>query len=216
MNKLFLLIKHEIYAYSHVYGIAKYMFFYFLMGILSLPMIATPGDISTFATLLIIIISILAMLSFSVLLIKKDVEDGSLDNLLIVGNTYNIAIAKVIALFIVVALPFTLITPIIVVIYNLAYLQAVKIFLGVLLLLIQLSSITILISVVQAYFYVNAHLISIIIIPLIVPGLIIMGLIIKSCDSIYYLLLLLTGISLVIFPVSIILIGYLLDNIYNN
>ncbi|KJV89015.1 ccmB family protein [Orientia tsutsugamushi str. UT76] len=214
MNRLLLLLKHEIYIYHKVYTIPQYVFIHAITAILALSMITTPQNLSTFGTLLTLIVYILAILNLSVFGIKKDLEDGSLDNLLIVENAYHITVAKIIGLFTVVIIPFILTIPIIAILYNLTCDQIAKL-LSSLLLFLQISSITTLTSIIQSYFYVNSYLISVIIIPLIIPGLIITGLIIEYSNNIENFLPILVGITLLFLSISVLLGEYLIKNIYN-
>ncbi|KJV55514.1 ccmB family protein [Orientia chuto str. Dubai] len=215
MNRLLLLLKHEVYIYYKVYTIPQYIFIHSLTVILALSMITTPQNLSIFGILITLIVYILAILNLSVFGLKKDLEDGSFDNLLIVESTYNIAITKIIGLFTVVIIPFFFTIPIITILYNLTYIQVINLLSSVLLLL-QICSITTLISIIQSYFYVNSYLISIIIIPLIIPGLIVTGLIIEHSSNIENLLFILVGITLLFLSISILLGEYLINNIYNH
>lgn len=216
MRKLILLLKYELNLYMRIHNLSSYIFIYSLMAIFAMSMITSPHNLSYFGLLITLIIYVLTTLNITTTNIKRDLEDGSLEGLLLTINVYSIVIVKIMSLFIAVIIPFMISVPIISIIYNISWWELTTFTISSLLLFLQIASVVTLISAVQSYFFYNSHFAAITTIPLIIPGLIITGLIIESSYDVLYLELITLGITLIILPISIILCTFLINNIYNN
>lgn len=214
MQKLLKLIYFEIITQNKINNLVKYLFIYFLFGIVSITLVNNYEDIKNFGIMFTLISIPLSLMGFTFTIFKNNLEDGNLEFLLVSYFPGEIIFAKIVSLSInscfncFLSVPFIYIffKPSIIILSTLMLVFPLLIFLS--------SALLILISIIQAYFKTNTNILPLLIMPLLIPAIIISGFIIHSSSD-AFLLYILAGLDLILIPLLFILSKYLLKNIYN-
>ena len=208
------LICQELLIQNKVFNIIKYTLIFFLFCSLSITLINTHDNIQIFGAIFSVICIPLAFISLSTQIIKPDIEDGTLEILLISSSSLKIVLSKYITLFICTSLSFALTAPLIYIVYNIKTDIFLIVLASAFLLLLLSSALIMLIAAIQGYFRTNTNFLSVLIMPLLIPSIILSGVLIQNTADVHLLLIML-GINLVIIPPTLYLSSYLVENIYN-
>ncbi len=208
------LIYQEITVQNKIYNLIKYTLVFFIFCCLSITLINSHENIQIFGTVFSVVCIPLAFISISNNLIKPDIEDGSIELLLISFSPNAIILAKYLALCCCCTFSFILTAPLIYIVYNMAVYTFVLVITSAFLLLLLSGALIVLIASIQAYFRCNTNFFSILILPLVIPNIILSGILIQNTSELH-LLLIMVGINLVVIPPALYLSSYLVENIYN-
>lgn len=207
------LIQWELLVQNKINNFTKYFFGFFLFGILCLALISEQDSIKKFGLIFSVICLPLAMINFANFIFKPDLEDGSLELLLINFAPVEIVVAKFISVFISGLLSLVINLPIIYIVFALNWQLLLLLAITMFFLLMLASSLVLVISAMQSYFRSNTNFFAILMMPLLVPSIIMAGLIIQNSNSGFIFIMI--GINLIIIPTSIVFSSYLIKNIYN-
>ncbi|AFE54117.1 heme exporter protein CcmB [Rickettsia typhi] len=213
MNNLFVLIKHEFILQHRINNIIKYIVIFFLFYIISTVLINSERDISKFGLIFSVICLLISLISFSTVIFKSDVEDGSLELLLSIVSCEKIIFAKFIAIFSCTTVGLLFVLPIIYIFFDQILFDIALFFISVWMIFILSSSLVVLSGSMQCYFKKNTNFVGTFIMPLLIPNIIMTGLILQ--DHNLQLIFIIIGINLIFLPVSFCLSAYLIKNIYN-
>lgn len=214
MYKSLSLLKLEFRNQVKINNLIKYLILFIAFSTFSITLVSNHQDIQEFGVIISIICIPLAHLNVASNTFKVDVADGTIESLLTVFTSGQIALVKFLCLAMCTAIAFSANLPILVVLYNLNSEMLLAIILCGILLSISSSAIMCLIASVQCYFRSNTNFLSILIMPIIIPNIIMVGLALQNTDNISFIAILL-GVSLIITPVAVFLSRYLIENIYN-
>ncbi|WP_342267953.1 heme exporter protein CcmB [Candidatus Tisiphia endosymbiont of Empis tessellata] len=214
MHKLIQLIKWEYLIQNRINNLSKYLFIFFLFCIFSTALINDQADIKKFGVIFSVIFLPIALIGFSSLILKQDVEDGSLELLLSSFSESEIVTSKLFAIFFSSLTSSLLNIPIIYIIFDLDLITVTYLFITLTLLLTLSSSLLVLIGSIQSYFRSNTNLLAILIMPLLIPNIILTGLILQNLENIS-LIFVMIGINMLLLPTIFYLSSYLIKNIYN-
>lgn len=212
-NRLYKLIKWDFVIQNRINNLTKYLLSFFLFCTLSLTLINNHADIQKTGMIFSIICMPLALIGLSNLMLKQDLEDGSLELLLSNFSAVEIVIAKFFSIFISTLLNFIINLPIMFILFDIKLHSLILLCLTMPLLLMLSSVLLLLISSIQSYFKSNSYFLSILIMPLLIPDIILIGLILQNSNI--NLILIMGGINLIIMPIALIFSAYLIKNIYN-
>lgn len=214
MHKLIQLIKWEYLIQNRINNLSKYLFIFFLFCIFSTALINDQADIKKFGVIFSVIFLPIALIGFSSLILKQDVEDGSLELLLSSFSESEIVTSKLFAIFFSSLTSSLLNIPIIYIIFDLDLTTVTYLFITLTLLLTLSSSLLVLIGSIQSYFRSNTNLLAILIMPLLIPNIILTGLVLQNLENIS-LIFVMIGINMLLLPTIFYLSSYLTKNIYN-
>lgn len=214
MHKLVQLIKWEYLIQNRINNLSKYLFIFFLFCIFSTALINDQADIKKFGAIFSVIFLPIALIGFSSLILKQDVEDGSLELLLSSFSESEIVTSKLFAIFFSSLTSSLLNIPIIYIIFDLDLITVTYLFITLTLLLTLSSSLLVLIGSIQSYFRSNTNLLAILIMPLLIPNIILTGLVLQNLENIS-LIFVMIGINMLLLPTIFYLSSYLIKNIYN-
>lgn len=214
MNKLLQLIKWEYLIQNRINNLTKYLFIFFLFCTISTSLINNQEDIKKFGIIFSVIFLPIALISFSQIIFRHDIEDGSLELLLSSFSENEIIISKFLTIFLIAISSVMLNMPIIYILFDVTISMIFLITITITLLLILSSSLLILIGSIQSYFRSNTNLLSILIMPLLIPSITFTGLIIQNPENIKYIFVMI-GINIILLPIILHLSSYLIKNIYN-
>ncbi|MCB9334507.1 MAG: heme exporter protein CcmB [Flavobacteriales bacterium] len=208
------IIKHELMVQNKINNLIKYTAIFMIFCIFSVTLINPQENVQIFGIIFSVICIPLAFIGLTQGFVKADIEDGSLENSLVSIQTYKIVFAKYIALCICTLVSFTMLVPVIFILYDLRIENIITILFSGIMLITLSAALALLTSAVQGYFRTNTNFLSILIMPLIIPDIIISGLFIQAPENIYFATIMF-GINMAIIPPSLYLSSYLLENIYN-
>lgn len=214
MHKLIQLIKWEYLIQNRINNLSKYLFIFFLFCIFSTALINDQADIKKFGVIFSVIFLPIALIGFSSLILKQDVEDGSLELLLSSFSESEIVTSKLFAIFFSSLTSSLLNIPIIYIIFDLDLITVTYLFITLTLLLTLSSSLLVLIGSIQSYFRSNTNMLAILIMPLLIPNIILTGLVLQNLENIS-LIFVMIGINMLLLPTIFYLSSYLIKNIYN-
>lgn len=214
MHKLVQLIKWEYLIQNRINNLSKYLFIFFLFCIFSTALINDQADIKKFGVIFSVIFLPIALIGFSSLILKQDMEDGSLELLLSSFSESEIVTSKLFAIFFSSLTSSLLNIPIIYIIFDLDLITVTYLFITLTLLLTLSSSLLVLIGSIQSYFRSNTNLLAILIMPLLIPNIILTGLVLQNLENIS-LIFVMIGINMLLLPTIFYLSSYLIKNIYN-
>ncbi|WP_341758479.1 heme exporter protein CcmB [Candidatus Tisiphia endosymbiont of Ditula angustiorana] len=214
MHKLIQIIKWEYLIQNRINNLSKYLFIFFLFCIFSTALINDQADIKKFGVIFSVIFLPIALIGFSSLILKQDVEDGSLELLLSSFTESEIVTSKLFAIFFSSLTSSLLNIPIIYIIFDLDLITVTYLFITLTLLLTLSSSLLVLIGSIQSYFRSNTNLLAILIMPLLIPNIILTGLVLQNLENIS-LIFVMIGINMLLLPTIFYLSSYLIKNIYN-
>lgn len=214
MHKLIQLIKWEYLIQNRINNLSKYLFIFFLFCIFSTALINDQTDIKKFGVIFSVIFLPIALIGFSSLILKQDVEDGSLELLLSSFSESEIVTSKLFAIFFSSLTSSLLNIPIIYIIFVLDLITVTYLFITLTLLLTLSSSLLVLIGSIQSYFRSNTNMLAILIMPLLIPNIILTGLVLQNLENIS-LIFVMIGINMLLLPTIFYLSSYLIKNIYN-
>jgi len=208
------IIKRELLVQNRVYNLNKYLIVFFLFSAFSITLINSHENIQKFGIIFSVISIPLAFISLPTNIIKPDIEDGSLELMLLLASSSQIAIGKFSALVIASLTSFLVTMPIIYFVFNIPFLVMINIIICGILMTKLAAALIVLIASVQGYFRSNTNFLSVLIMPLIIPTIILSGILLQNPENLSLIWIML-GINLVVIPVSLYLSGYLIENIYN-
>jgi len=214
MNKLILLVKWEYLIQNRINNLSKYLFVFFLFCLFSTSLINDQTDIKKFGVIFSVIFFPIALIGFSQMIFKQDIEDGSLELLLSSCTSTELIISKFFTILISSLTSSILNMPIIYLIFDLDILFLIYLFISLTLLLVLSSALLILITSIQSYFRSNTNLLAILIMPLLIPSIILTGLVLQNPENIK-LIFVMIGINMLLLPIIFYLASYLINNIYN-
>ncbi len=214
MNKLIQLMKWEYLVQTRINNLGKYLFIFFLFCTFSTSLINNQADIKKFGVVFSIIFLPIALLSFSHIIFRQDLEDGNLELLLTSFTETEIIISKFLTIFLISLSSALLNIPIIYLFFDIAIATLIHILLILILLLILTTALLILMGAIQSYFGSNSNLLSMLIMPLLIPNIILCGIIIQNPEHIK-LIFSMMGINIILLPIILNLSSYLIRNIYN-
>jgi heme exporter protein B len=208
------LLYREFLIQNKIYSLTKYTILFFGFCIVSTSVVNAPDDIQKFGLIFSVIYIPLAFLGLASNLIKPEMDDGSLEYLLVSTSALKVILAKFLILAGNTIFSFVLILPFIKIFFNTSVNELPVIALIAILLIAISSALIILIASIQSYFKYNTNFLVILVMPLVIPHIILSGILIQNHQEIYLLVIML-GINLVIIPPVIYLAGYLINNIYD-
>ena len=209
-----ILLSQEFLIQNKVYNLIKYSVLFFGFCIFSLTLINSHDDVQKFGAIFSLVCIPLCFLGLTNNLIKTDIEDGSLEYLLITSSVQKIVLSKFLVLSLITLFCFVLVSPLLAIFFNLQLHQVVILLLTSLLLITLSSALIVLIASIQGYFRSNTNFFAILVMPLILPNIILAGILTQNPQE-THLLVIMLGINLVIIPPTLYLSSYLIDNIYN-
>ncbi len=208
------ILKNEMLVQMKINNVIQYALMFFSFCLLSITLVSNYEAIGKFGIIFSVICIPLAFINLSNMLIKPDIEDGYLELKLITSSAFKIVMAKLLALAICILISFSLMMPIIYIIFNVLTQTTKAIYLcGIILITLSASLVT-LIASIQGYFRSNTNFLALLIMPLIIPTIILSGMVLQAPENLY-LIKIMIGINFVIIPPSILLSAYLVKNIYN-
>ncbi len=208
------LLLQELKIQRKVNNLVKYSILFFLFSIVCLALISSSDEVQKYGVLFSLLCIPLSALSISNNLFKNDIDDGTLEVQLTTAPSWKIVYAKYGALATIQILSFAIISPFLALIFNLSLLHIGFLFITASILITSTFALVTLISSIQAYFRSNTSFLAVLIMPIILPNIILSGMFVQSFEH-YYILFIMTGISIIIIPASLFLSAYLIDNIYN-
>jgi len=214
MFKLIQLTKWEFRVQNNINNLTKYLFAFFLFCTFSIVLINQQTDIRKFGIVFSVICLPLSLISFSQLIFKQDLDDGSLELLLSNYSSQEIIISKFLSVFSSAIISILFNIPIIFIIFDLSWTLLILLFITLFLLLLLASGLVILIGAIQGYFRSNTNFLSILIMPLLIPNIIMSGLVLQNAQYLS-LVFVMIGINIIILPVVLYLSCYLVKNIFN-
>ncbi|MCC8417339.1 MAG: heme exporter protein CcmB [Rickettsia endosymbiont of Bryobia graminum] len=214
MTKLLQLIKWEYLIQNRINNLTKYLFIFFLFCLISTALINNQENIQKFGIIFSVIFLPIALISFSQIIFKNDIEDGNLELLLSNFTENEIIISKFLAILLIAISSVMFNMPIIYILFDIKAEIIFLIAVTVILLLILASALLILIGSIQSYFRSNTNLLSILIMPILIPSIIFTGLIIQNHGNTNYIFVM-VGINIIFLPIILYLSSYLIKNIYN-
>ena len=214
MSKLRKLIYHEFMVQTRSNNLLRYSFIFFIFYPLSISFISAQENIGEFGLLCLIISLPLCFINISNNLIKPDMEDGSLETLLVIYSSWQITAAKYMAVCIAMLIGFFLATGVIYFIFNLNINSLALIVIISFLLITISASLCCLIASIECYFKSNTNTLALIVIPMIIPSLILAGIALQG-QNYQGIILLMFGINLAVIPIFLYFSAYLIENIYN-
>lgn len=213
MNRFWKLLKYELLICNRSYHLIRHSAYVMVLSnIIFSIMISDAAHTIHLKMLLIIFGSIIATITIPSYLIKSEMQDGSLENLLVTQSSTTIVLAKYWGIVASSGIGIFSTFPIIIIFYSLPLSTVTYISAVIILLLLQIAAIILLGNIIHAYFSHNTNIILSIIIPFLIPSIIIanMGIISLNIDFIFILL----GIGMVLIPITLVLGKYLLSNIF--
>jgi heme exporter protein B len=214
-SKTISLLLFELKIQNRINNLIKYLVVFFLFAIVAITLLNKQEDVGEFGIIFSLIYYPLSLMGLASAIFKPDLDDGYLENLLVVFSPLQIILAKFGAFTICGIISLIINIPIIILIFNIFDLTLIMHLATCLLCLLFLSSsLLLLVGASLCYFRSNGNFISLIILPLLLPSIMISGLALQETSAIYLIYILL-GINLIILPISLIFSSYLLKNIYN-
>jgi heme exporter protein CcmB len=175
-----------------------------------------PKDlVSQQAPALLFMILPIAQISNTNAIFQQDYRDGTLEFKLVSTSADHIAVTKFLALNIISFAVIILIMPLFSLLYSLDLYSTIKFGFIYCLMIFYVNAFTVLISAIQVYFGSACNFIATLIFPLIIPGIICGVLSIFEVQTYIIYLKLLLGLNLILIPLIIIMVSYLIRNIYN-
>lgn len=216
MNSFTELLKHEIMAQNRIHHILRHNVQFISFSLVCLIFLCPAREnIAEFGLIFLIISLPLATIGITRDIVKADIYDGSLEILMITTTTLHIVLIKFLALLLNNIAALIIAMPFIVIFYTLSFEQAMLSIANCIMLLIQISAMSLFIGCIEGYFRSNTDLISSILLPIMIPGIIVSGLLLHATYDLSLYINILLGINLIVTPIILILSGYLLRNIYN-
>lgn len=208
------LIYYKFLVQNKVYNLTKYTILFFSFCLVSTLVVNSPEYFQKFGIILSVIYIPLAFLGLSANIIKADLDDGSLECLLVCTTSFKIILAKFLAMSLNTSASFAIILPLLKIFFNLDFYCSVVLYSMATLLIFMSSALIVLIATIQSYFKSNTNFFTLLIMPLFIPSIILTGICIQDMQNLQ-LLLIMFGINLVLIPPSLYLSSHLIDNIYN-
>jgi heme exporter protein B len=214
MSKFLISLKWELLVQNKVNNFTKYLFSFFLFCTISIALVNAHEDIKKFGLIFTVIYIPISLIGFTSQIFKADIEDGSMEFMLLNFSTTKLSLIKYFALFINATLSYLINIPVIYLAFNPSFYELIQITIILFLVLMLACALLILIASVQCYFRSNTNFLPLLIMSMIIPNIIISGLILQDPASVY-LVFILIGINMILIPILIILTSYLVKNIYN-
>lgn len=217
MRRFLSLLCHEILVQNRVHNILRYNVQFILLSLICLIFLyPREQNIAEFGLIFLIISLPLAAISTTKPIIKTDIADGSMELLLITVGASEVICTKFLSLFLINIAALTISMPFIALFYHLFFDQVIFSAIACILLLVQVSAMSLFVGCIEGYFRSNTDFISSILFPIIIPGIIVSGLMLNAIGQAHLYISLLLGIDLVIVPIILALSVYLLKNVYNH
>lgn len=216
MKNFITLFLSELIIQNKIHSLIRYNLQFILLS--SIAIIFTHGaspDLAKLGIIFIVIALPLSIISSTKSIIKADVADGYMELLMICINPTRIILIKYFSLLFNNIISYIIALPLIAIFYSISYEQMFLIIIGSILLIGQITALSVLLSCIEGYFRTNINLISIVILPLIIPGLIACGLLIEKSSNSTTFINILMGVDLILIPLTLMLSEYLTRNIYN-
>lgn len=207
---------HELIIQNRIHSLIRYNLQFLLLG--SIAIIFTHGTsagLAEFGIIFTVIALPLSIISTTKSIIKADITDGYMELLMITTSPIKIILVKYFSLLTNNLVAFIIALPLIMIFYSITPERMFLVAGGGVLLLGQVTALSLLTSCVEGYFRANTNLISLVILPLIIPGLIACGLLIEGSGQWTVFMSVLGGTDLVLIPLTLVLSEYLARNIYN-
>ncbi|MGC0372258.1 MAG: hypothetical protein DGJ47_000967 [Rickettsiaceae bacterium] len=208
------LLIQEIIRQNKLHHLVKHFFLFILFALTSTVITHSPDHLQKFGLTLSIIYIPLFLLSISYSLIKSEINDGSLELLLTIKSSFEIVIAKFLALVCNGFFSFALLSPAIFLFFSPEANLFVIFALCALLTIMLSATLIILIACIQGYFRNNTNFLTVVILPLLFPNMIFTGMVIEDPSQLSFIFIM-SGINLMMVPPILYLSQYLMDNIYN-
>ncbi|KAJ6644950.1 hypothetical protein Bhyg_00145, partial [Pseudolycoriella hygida] len=202
MNKLIHLIKWDYLIQNRINNLSN------------TTLINDQTNIKKFGVIFSIILFPIALINFSQLIFRPDLEDGNLELLLISFTENEIILSKFLTICFIALSSVVFNMPIIYLLFDITTTTLLHIFMVLILLLILASALLILIAAIQSYFRTNNALLSLLIMPLLIPNIIFSGIIIQNPEA-NQLAFSMLGVNIILLPIILFLSSYLIANIYN-
>ena len=213
MTNFLHLLKYELTIYHRSYHLFRHSAYIMLLSSIILSIMLSTEPSSSYTKMILIIFgSIISTVTIPSHLVKAEMQDGSLENMLAISRSSCIIIAKYCSMVISVSAGILCTLPIIMLFHGLQTSHMLFLLVIIMLILVQVIAIVLLGNVIHAYFRQNTNLILAIIIPLIIPSLIIasMGVSSFKIDFVFILL----GMDMIFVPVILVLSSYLCSSLY--
>lgn len=219
MSSLIKLIIWEFTIQNKINNLSRYLFVFFLFYTVSVVLVNDHEQTKKFGLIFSSLYLPLSLIGLANLVLKQDLEDGTLELLLASFSAEIIIFSKFLGIMLGILASSLISLPVIFIIFDLTMAQLLHFSVAFILLLIIAGSLLLLISAMQTYFRSNANLISLLIMPLLLPGIIITGMLIKAIiihEETGFLMLIMLGINCILVPANLISASYLTRNIYNS
>jgi heme exporter protein B len=213
MNNFVHLLKYEVTICHRSYHLFRHSFYITMLASIILSIMLSSEHDNTYTKMILIVFgSVMAAVTIPSHLIKSDMQDGSLENMLAILPPSKIIIAKYFGLITAINTGILCTLPLIMLFYGLEIEHMAFLFLVIMPILLQVIAIIILGNLIHAYFKQNTNLILAIIIPLIIPSLIMASMGIKTLNSDFIFIII--GIDMIFIPIILMLSSYLCANLY--
>jgi len=213
MTNFLHLLKYELTIYHRSYHLFRHSAYIMLLSSIILSIMLSSESSTTYIKMILIIFgAVISAVTIPSYLIKSDMQDGSLENMLAISRPSTIITTKYCGMFASVSSGILCTMPIIMLFYGLQASHLLFLLAIMLLILLQVIAIVLLGNVIHAYFRQNTNLILAIIIPLIIPSLIIasMGISTLKGDFVFILI----GMDMIFVPIILMLSGYLCASLH--
>jgi ABC-type transport system involved in cytochrome c biogenesis permease component len=198
---------------NKVLFVGRHVFFSMLFNFFTLSFIVTGNDLPYFVAILNLTLTPLILLCLTEVLFKEDFTSGSLAVLMTSFHPYHIVLSKYLALATTAFLCICTTLPIVAFFYGASVQLTFSIMLAQFFLVLQSTSLAVLISAMQIYFKGNINFLIALMMPFLIPTIIISGAILQNLDiNLIYIAL---GQILVAVPLSLLFSSYLLRSLYN-
>jgi heme exporter protein B len=211
---IYQLIRQEWLVQRKVHHIELYSLIFFTFFAIITSLSNNPHDLEHIGPIFCLSYIPLALFGITPLLLKPDIDDGTLELLLASVQGYEIIISKLLVTALNNIIGFCSSLPFIMLFFHLTWLKLLLIGIVAMILILLSSALALLIAAIQAYFQGNTNFLVLLIMPLIIPSIVISGVLMQDITRLY-LLNMLVGIDLLLIPVIIYLSTYLLQNIYS-
>ncbi len=217
MRNLITLVWQDLQVQNKIFHVMRSNFQFLLLSIICVALVyhKRGHDLAEHALLFSIISIPIAMVISARPIIRHDINDGTLDLLLMTVGSDHVIISKFICLFLNLFIAFLLSLPFTVLLYDLALSEVFYSITSRFFVLIQVAAVALLIGCIESYFRNYTEIISAIAFPMIMPSIIISGMMIHDRTQDFFYLSLLFGVDLVLIPVTLFLASYLVSHIHD-
>lgn len=213
MKKFFTLLEYDLKIGHRIYHLIKNSVYLLLLLQIILALIL-PESLKNNQIQMIWFSFIILIVSLNIPdhIIKLELADGSLENLMVSYKSWMIILSKFVSIVMLILFGMGLMLPLFFLLYDYSLSECLILLSINILLVLFVVSLKIIANIIQAYFRQNTQLILLIIMPLIIPVMIISKLALQSLN--FEFVLILIGINMIFIPIIFWFASYLLDYLF--